>query len=52
MPKYKFSYTIEYEVEAESEQDAIYEVADLMKRDWPEYLNEGEFKELEQENRG
>jgi len=47
--KYKFTYTLEYEVEAEDEQDAIYALADLVKRDWPEYLNEGELTEINEE---
>lgn len=49
MKKYRFSYRIEYEVEGEDEQDAVNALADLLKRDWPEYLNEGELIEVKEE---
>jgi len=35
MPNYKFKLVIDYEVESEDEEDALYQLADLIKRDWP-----------------
>jgi hypothetical protein len=41
MKSFHFSHTIEYEVEAEDEEDAIYQITDLIRRDWPEYIDNG-----------
>ena len=47
MKKYKYTYLLDYEVEAETEQDAVYEVVDLIRCDWPEYLDNGELTEVQ-----
>jgi len=44
MPKYKFKLVIDYEVAAEDEEDALYQLADLMRREWPYYIEEGELE--------
>jgi len=47
MPKYKFKLAVDYEVEAEDEEEALYQLADLIRRDWPYYLDEGELEKVE-----
>jgi len=47
MKKYKFEATIGYELEAENEDDVIYQIADLLKNDWKYLIDEGEITELE-----
>jgi len=37
---------IEYIVEAENEDEALDEIADLLKRDWPYLIDRGELIEL------
>ncbi len=46
MKKYKFEVTIGYEVEAETEQEAINEVSYLISKDWPEFIDDGELTEV------
>uniref|UniRef100_A0A6M3KLK6 Uncharacterized protein n=1 Tax=viral metagenome TaxID=1070528 RepID=A0A6M3KLK6_9ZZZZ len=46
MKKWKFTYEIEYEVDAETEIDAVNEVVYLISRDWIEYTDAGELKEV------
>lgn len=48
MRKWKFVYTIDYEVEGEVEEDAINAVVDLIKRDWPLYLGQGDLTEVKE----
>lgn len=45
---YKFKYTIEYDLEADNEQDAIYELIDLIRRDWPYYTDEGALTKVDE----
>jgi len=40
--KYKWELTIGYELEAESEEDAIAVVIDLIKQDWIDFADDGE----------
>jgi len=47
MAKYKFKLVIDYEVEAEDEEEALYQLADLIRRDWPYYLDEGDLEKVE-----
>ena len=42
MKTYGFKHEIDYVVEAESEDEAVIVVADLIKRDWIEYIDEDE----------
>jgi len=51
MPKYKFKLVIDYEVEAEDEEEALYQLADLIRRDCPYYLDEGELEKVETRRR-
>ena len=44
---YQFEYTIIYNIKADNEDDAIERIADLIKDDWPDYLDEGELIVLE-----
>ena len=46
MKHYKFTHTISYELEAEDEDDAIDQLADLIKRDWLDYIDSGELGEV------
>ena len=47
MKHYKFELTFGYELDAESEDDAINEVADLIRHDWQEFIDEGDLTEVE-----
>jgi len=47
MPKYKFKLVIDYKVEAEDEEEALYQLAELIRRDWPYYLDEGDLEKVE-----
>ena len=38
---YKFKLLLTYDLESDEEEDAVYELADLIKRDWPSYIDEG-----------
>jgi len=51
MPKYKFKLVVDYEVEAEDEEEALYQLADLIRRDCPYYLDEGELEKVETRRR-
>jgi len=44
--KYHFTHTLDYTIEAESEDDAIYELVDLIRRDWEDYADAGDLKEI------
>ena len=49
MPKYKFTCELEYDFEADDEADAIYVLADIIRRDWMGYIDEGELKLITEE---
>jgi len=51
MPKYKFKLVIDYEVEAEDEEEALYQLADLIRRDWHYYLDEGDLEKVQTRRR-
>ena len=38
MKAYGFKYKVDYVVEAESEEEAVIAIADLIKRDWMGYI--------------
>jgi hypothetical protein len=40
--RYRFTHLIEYTVDAEDEDDAVTQIADLIRRDWIDYLDSGE----------
>ncbi len=46
MKAYGFKYKVDYVVEAESEEEAVIAIADLIKRDWMGYIGEGELTSL------
>jgi len=46
MKTYRCKLEIEYEFEAESEEDAIYALADLIRHDWSYYIDEAEIEEV------
>ena len=43
---YKFTLKLSYNLESDNEQDAIYELVDLIKRDWQYYADEGNLVEV------
>ena len=43
---YKFKLNLTYNLESDNEDDAITEVVDLIKRDWPYYVDEGDLVEV------
>jgi len=45
MITFKFTLNIEYEVEAENEEEAVYEVVEIIRKDWIYYADEGDFVE-------
>ena len=49
MKTYQFTLTLDYQVQAENEASAICQIHDLIHRDWPDYLNEGEIIAITQE---
>ena len=43
---YKFKLALEYELHVENEEDAIYELVELIRRDWIYYADEGDLTEV------
>lgn len=43
---YKFKLNLTYDLESDNEDDAITEVVDLIKRDWPYYADEGDLVQV------
>ena len=46
MAMYEFTLTLRYQVEGESEGDAINAISDIIRQDWPYYIDEGELYPL------
>lgn len=44
---YKFKHQIEYELESDNQEDAIYELVELIRNDWIYYADEGDLEEVE-----
>lgn len=45
---YKFKLALEYDLEADNEGDAIYELVELLRREWINYADEGELSKVEE----
>ena len=46
---YRFTLQLEYNLEADNEQEAISELVELLKRDWTYYADEGELVKVDEE---
>ena len=49
MEVYKFTLTLCYDIEAEDDEDAVYQLVDLVRDDWINYADQGHWEILPHE---